>query len=137
MEMRSVEAKMEEIVWAQPSRATWLKHGDQNTTFFHRKATERKKRNFIDLITDDHEVEYADEEEIEDVLTGYFQGLFTLSESSDYDEITFLVAGRVNPEHVADLSVPYTAEEVNEALFEMHPSKALGRDGMPALFSFF
>lgn len=37
----------EEIMWRQRSRATWIKEGDQNTKFFHRKATWRQKKNAI------------------------------------------------------------------------------------------
>jgi hypothetical protein len=37
----------EEIMWKQRSRITWLKLGDQNTRFFHRKATWRAKKNKI------------------------------------------------------------------------------------------
>ncbi|XP_075663478.1 uncharacterized protein LOC142633090 [Castanea sativa] len=37
----------EECMWHQRSRTEWLKHGDQNAKYFHCRATERNKRNFI------------------------------------------------------------------------------------------
>lgn len=45
-----------------------------------------------------------------------------------------LVAGGLQPHHLRLLALPFTREDVEEALFQMHPTKALGCDGLPALF---
>lgn len=42
----------EEVWWAQRAKTQWLKYGDNNTKFFHFKASQRKKKNYIYSITD-------------------------------------------------------------------------------------
>lgn len=37
----------EQCMWKKRSRTDWLRYGDQNTKYFHCRAMERNKRNFI------------------------------------------------------------------------------------------
>ncbi|XP_057425675.1 uncharacterized protein LOC130719041 [Lotus japonicus] len=126
--------KQEEIFWGQRSRANWLKHGDRNTRFFHTKATQRRKRNLIEEIKDDQGRSFEKNVDIARVLQKYFEDIFTSSNPSGVDEVATLVGGRVTEAHRRILSTPFTRDEVEEALFQMHPIKAPGLDGFPALF---
>ncbi|XP_074271391.1 uncharacterized protein LOC141595328 [Silene latifolia] len=45
--------KQEELFWRQRSRSIWLREGDRNTKFFHRKATQRREKNMILKLIDD------------------------------------------------------------------------------------
>lgn len=47
----------------------------------------------------------------------------------DLVSVTSVVAGKVKPHHLQDLALPFTKEDVEEALFEMQPTKAPGCDG--------
>ncbi|XP_071681445.1 uncharacterized protein [Lolium perenne] len=54
----------EELHWRQRSRVNWLQAGDRNTSYFHRKATWRAKKNKIDKLKDDNGNEITKESDL-------------------------------------------------------------------------
>jgi anthranilate/para-aminobenzoate synthase component I len=66
----------EEIWWSQRSRAMWLQHGDKNTSYFHQKASQRKRRNKIEKICDTQGTIHYDPANIETTLIQHFQNMF-------------------------------------------------------------
>lgn len=44
--------RKQEIYWHQRARIAWMKHDYKNTKFFHAKASQRRKRNFIQGMMD-------------------------------------------------------------------------------------
>ncbi|KAL8461808.1 hypothetical protein ACS0TY_033056 [Phlomoides rotata] len=69
--------KNEEILWFQRSRALWLKDRDCNTSLFHKKASQRRRRNTIHKNHNETGQWIVGEEEIEDYMRGYSMQLFT------------------------------------------------------------
>lgn len=51
----------EEIMWKKRSHVDWLKEGDRNTRYFHCKANQRNKHNFILGIENDISLWIEDE----------------------------------------------------------------------------
>ena len=70
---------IDEVMWKQRSRINFLKEGDQNTSFFHTKASNRKQRNWIQGLEDENGLWQEGIDEIEYVATQYFSTLFTSS----------------------------------------------------------
>ncbi|KAL9426467.1 hypothetical protein AB3S75_033282 [Citrus x aurantiifolia] len=126
----------EEIFWKQRSRADWLKGGDKNTKFFHHKASSRKKKNRIWGIENAAGSWIENAEEVEHEFSKYFTHLFTTSKPNQAQIAAALlgISRRVSNEMNDFLEMPFTPEEVVEALTQMCPTKAPGPDGLPAVF---
>ncbi|XP_062013973.1 uncharacterized protein LOC133730390 [Rosa rugosa] len=120
----------------QRAKVTWLKEGDRNTGFFHRKATNRKRKNAIHGLFDEHGVWREDDAGVEQIVTSYFKNMFTDSPIDMEAMNTTLEAIQpsVTPEMNAQLCQVYTEDEIRCALFHMYPTKSPGLDGMPPLF---
>ena len=54
----------ESRMWCQRSRVLWLTKGDNNTTFFHSKATKRLRKNLIRGIRDGNGAWLTDQDDI-------------------------------------------------------------------------
>lgn len=133
LELQSL-SKKEKIMWLQRSRTSWLKEGDKNTSFFHRTATGRRKRNRITRIRNSTGVWIEDPTSIEKVFTDYFRNIFTSYSTNGVNGVLEAIQPRVSVLINENLVELYTEEDVLAALNQMHPLKAPGPDGIPALF---
>ena len=139
-EMKKLRAEMnellerDEIMWCQRSRVQWLKEGNGNTKFFHNKANQRRRKNAIEKLKDEHERIQADPTIIEQIIVNYFTQIYTCSNPHNFGPILEAIETSVTEYMNARLSQEFKAEEVMLALNQMFPTKSPGPDGMSALF---
>ncbi|XP_041020228.1 uncharacterized protein LOC121261886 [Juglans microcarpa x Juglans regia] len=115
----------EEIMWRQRSCVQWLKEGDQNTRYFHSKASFRKRRNVIRSFKDDGGLWYEDGQR-DNLIVDYFKNLFTTSAPRDQEAVLSLVDRKVTAEMNVELTKPFVVAEVKATLDQMHPHQSVG-----------
>lgn len=124
----------EEIMWKQRSRALWLKWGDCNIKFFHATASQRKRKNRIDGLQNQQGDQVENQEGIDSIILEYFTTIFKSDNLSSFDASLRAISNQFTAEMNEDLLAIFKAKEVQIALQQMHPTKALGPDGMSAVF---
>ena len=81
----------EEIMWLQHSHISWLREGDRNTKYFHRRASSRRKKNRISRLKRVDGSWTSDTNEMEMITRDFFQGLYAQDEHIDHSIITNLL----------------------------------------------
>lgn len=78
----------------------------------------------------------TEQKDIENVIYDYYTDLFLTQNPTELtiDNVIQHVKCKVTHEMNSNLSTPFTTEEVRQAIFDMHPSKAPGLDGFNAQF---
>lgn len=126
--------RLEESYWFTRARANELRDGDKNTSYFHHKANQRKQRNTIKKLKDGDGNWCDDERGMATIVSEYFSNMFSTSSPTNMTEALMGTERQVGEEANAALLAIPTTEEVHCALFQMHPTKAPGIDGMHAIF---
>ncbi|XP_062014089.1 uncharacterized protein LOC133730531 [Rosa rugosa] len=67
----------QETYWRQRARTLWLKDGDRNSAYFHRKASNRRSHNLIKGLMNEHGVWQVDPNHVKDILLKYYNNIFT------------------------------------------------------------
>ncbi|XP_075492592.1 uncharacterized protein LOC142530656 [Primulina tabacum] len=126
----------EEIYWKQRSKANWMAYGDQNSKYFHACASRRRARNLISGLVSSHRDWCTDKSSMAEIVLDYFSNLFMSTNPSSHvtSQAIEHIVPKLNEDMNATLCAKFSTEEVRKALFDMHPDKALGPDGMSAFF---
>lgn len=86
----------EETMWLQRSRTSWLKEGDKNTSFFHRMAKGRHRRNHISRIKDSDGNWIEEEQAIGDIFSDYFKNIFTTKPTARVEKVLEAIQRKVS-----------------------------------------
>lgn len=96
----------------------WCQLGDRNTKFFHSYANQRRKKNNVQQIIDDHNMRLTSPEELERAFKGFFDKLLTSFEPSiaNIDKCLKNMESCVSSEMNDNLSKTFTRVDVEEAI---------------------
>ena len=119
----------ENMMWSKWAKNFWLIGGDKNTKYFHSKATQRHRRNRILGVLDSNGVLVTQQEQLANTFIGFYQELFTSSNPVMLEDALNSVPNLLTAEMNALLSQDILEWEVETALKQMVPLKALGPDG--------
>ncbi|KAL9668706.1 hypothetical protein QQ045_006244 [Rhodiola kirilowii] len=110
---------MEEIVWQQRPRVSWLKEGDNNTRYFHSKATARRRTNTIAHLRDSNGYLCEDAESLQHIVMQYFVNIFSSVNQFTYDTMPYFLTDippKVSAAQNDILNESYSKREIFAAL---------------------
>ncbi|XP_021609105.1 uncharacterized protein LOC110612637 [Manihot esculenta] len=113
----------QEVRWKQRTKVFWLKEGDKNTKIFHSAASNRHKNSIVRL-RDASGDWMEDKEALGGLISRYFADIFTFT-AGDVEPVVEHILNCVSATDNDLLTMPYTLDEISEAIFSMHPEKAL------------
>lgn len=122
-----------EIFWRQRSKQLWLQSGDKNTRYFHSSCNTRRRTNRIHKLKNDNGDWLNWKQGLQPLIVNYFQDLFS-SAQDNTEEVTSCVHSRLSNAQNMELMKEISEAEVKSAIFQMHPDKAPGPDGMTPTF---
>ncbi|GMI97858.1 hypothetical protein HRI_003455100 [Hibiscus trionum] len=108
----NLELDKKELYWEQRAHSNWLQHGDMNTSYFHRSATQKKKRNRVSKLRSPDNVDVTDEEAMGVIAREYFISLFTSQGMGDCTRILDGIPRVITNEMNSSLNRDYTQDEV-------------------------
>ncbi|TYH01869.1 hypothetical protein ES288_A09G094100v1 [Gossypium darwinii] len=124
--------KFKESIWRQKSRMYWFKEGDSNTAFFHRAMKIKAKRKSVYRMKIGNSW-YCDPKVLKENMVNYFSYHFSYPLRNW--KIDFVLNfRRLNESEARKLELPFSMEEIKEAVWSCDENKAPGPDGFNIFF---
>lgn len=93
LQIKAIENKLDDLLkqeeqwWAQRAKVHWLKDGDLNTKYFHHKASQRKRKNYIHSIQDESGGFWQDSDHLHSIFSNHFMKIFDSSDHNIYMDV--------------------------------------------------
>lgn len=126
-----VLSSLERTIARLRSRVRYLKDGDANTSFFHKQASCRRRKNFIYRLKDGNQV-VTSQQEKHQILFDYFDSV--LGTAAQRPCTLELPAFHRAGTDLSALDVPFTEEEVWATIRSLPADRAPGPDGYTGKF---
>ena len=129
--------RREEEYWRPLSRSTWLKVGDHNTSFFHKRCRVKLSQNHISEISSLSGETFTRISQIKQVVEVHFQNLFKEDGYSDTDLTSDFLSNipcMVSEEENDELMKLFSEQEIIDVIWSMEPDKASGPNGFSFQF---
>jgi hypothetical protein len=124
-------ASLERTVARFRSRILYLKEGDANTSFFHKQARYRKKRNFIAQFQVGDQIVTSQDDKQQAALE-FYNNLIGTAQQRDYTLDLHNLG--VQQHDLSDLESPFSVEGVWSVVKDLPLDKAPGPDGFTGRF---
>jgi hypothetical protein len=115
----------------QRSRLTWIHLGDANSKLFHSRANGRRRKVHIQTLSTASGAAITKEDK-EEVLLAHFKGILGTKAAR---QVSLDWEGLHYPAHdLSDLDVPFSEDEIKDAVFSLPSVKAPGPDDFIGAF---
>ncbi|KAE8819993.1 hypothetical protein D1007_02175 [Hordeum vulgare] len=127
--------KREELFWQRRGGQNWLLKGDANTAYFQAIDNGRRRKCVIPFLWDG-DVLLESPEDISSHIYSFYKELFSAEPcgGTSLCEDFWSLAPQVSDTENADLTLPFSPEEVGQAIASMKACLAQGPDGLPVVF---
>ncbi|KAL2235635.1 UNVERIFIED_CONTAM: hypothetical protein Sindi_1295700 [Sesamum indicum] len=129
-------AKMEQIMLQQRAKMQWMKDGDQCSRVFFRKIAHRRVTRKILQINDENGNIHTELGEIVHEFISYYQNLLGGTRRNVPVDIRYLRpwARHILTDEETGLLLPFSPDDVKQAVFDIAEDKAPGPDGFSSGF---
>ncbi|CAA7051323.1 unnamed protein product [Microthlaspi erraticum] len=117
----------EETLWFQKSREKWIVLGDRNTKYYHTTTIIKRRRNRIEMLTDDGNQWVTEPGELEKIAIEYYRRLYSMEDVAPEVE-------SLHREELMALNRPFRELDVEQSVRSMGRFKAPGPDGFQPIF---